>query len=325
MKALAALIAALTLVSVSCSPNRDLRPRIIYIPKMIDDSNTFWATVKEGALSAAEDQDVAMDIRGTLEETQVDDQIRLVEQAVKERPAGIVLAADDFLRLVTSVRLARAAGIPLVTVDSSVATNDASAKIGTDNRQLGRTAGAALLRLVPRRSIVGVVSYIKASSTARDREGGLTEALGGSVALLPTVYSESDEQTAYRLTTKLLADHREMRGLVALNEPSTVGACRALAESGLQNQVALVGVDASFEVLKSLESGVLKAVLVQQPFNMGYLGVEAVANLIRGKTNPKTVDTGSVEITKKTMFLPQNEKLLFPFTVLNSAHSVPKP
>jgi len=322
VRALAALAA---LILASCSPNHEPRPRILYIPKMIDDSNTFWATVKEGVLSAAADQDVAVEVRGTREETQVDDQIALVEQAVRERPAGIVLAADDFLRLIPAVRDAVAAGIPLVTVDSSVATDDPAAKIGTDNRQLGRTAGAALLRLVPPGSTVGVVSYIKASSTARDRERGLTEALNGSVRLLPTVYSESDEQTAYKLAGRLLAARRDLKGLVALNEPSTVGACRALAESGRQNEVALVGVDASFEVLKSLESGVLKSVLVQQPFNMGYLGIEAVAKLVRGKTTPRAVDTGSVDITRDTMFLPQNEKLLFPLTVLKSAHSVPKP
>jgi ribose transport system substrate-binding protein len=324
MRALGTLALALALAA-SCSSNREPRPQIIYIPKMTDDSTTFWATVKEGVLSAAADQDVAVEVRGAPEETQVDEQIALVERAIHDRPAGLLLAADDFLRLIPAVRQAVAAGIPVVTVDSSVATDDPAAKIGTDNRQLGRTAGAALLRLVPKGSVVAVVSYIKASSTARDREEGLTEALTGSVALLPTLYSESDEQTAYRLAGRLLAAHHELKGLVALNEPSTVGVCRALAESGRQNDVSLVGVDASFEVLKSLESGVLKAVLVQQPFNMGYLGIETVAKLIRGKTILKAVDTGSVEITRATMFLPQNEKLLFPLTVLKSAHSVPKP
>jgi len=313
------------LLLVSCAPGRDSRPHIIYIPKMVDGANTFWATVKEGALSAADDQDVTVEVRGTSEETQVDEQIQIVEAAIRDRPAAIVLAAGDFLRLVPAVRHARAAGIPLVTVDSFVATDDASAKIGTDNRQLGRMAGGSLLRMVGAGSLVAVLSYIKASSTARDREQGLAEALTGGVRLLPTLYSGSDQESAYRLTQQLLNEHRELQGLVALNEPSTVGACRALAESGRRGQVALIGVDASFEVLKSVEAGVLRSVLVQQPFNMGYLGVQAATELAAGRSWPRTLDTGAIEITKETLFLPQNEKLLFPVTVLNSAHSVLKP
>jgi len=316
-------LVGLALVALACAPARDSRPRIVYIPKMVA-PNSFWATVKEGALSAAEDQDVEVVVRGTLEETQVDGQIRLVEEAVQERPSAIVLAASDFLRLVPVVQKARAAGIPVVTVDSSIATDDALARIGTDNRQLGRTAGAALLRQIHPGARVGILSYIRASSTARDREGGLIEALGGSVALLKTLYSGSDQETAYRLTRELLREQPDLGGLVALNEPSTLGACRALAESGRQGSVALVGVDASFEVIKGVESGVLRSVLVQQPFNMGYLSVQAAAQLVRGRSWPKNLDTGAIEITKQTLFLPQNEKLLFPVTVLNSPHSVLK-
>jgi ribose transport system substrate-binding protein len=310
---------------VACAPTQNNRPRIIYIPKMIDEANTFWTTAKEGAVFAAEDQDVSLEIRGTSEETQVDEQIQIVETAIRDRPSAIVLAAGDFLRLVPAVRQARAAGIPVVTIDSFIVTEDASARIGTDNRQLGRTVGASLLRSAAPGSTVAVLSYIKASSTARDREAGVIEALKGSVALLPTRYSGSDQETAYRLTRKLLKEHPELKGMVALNEPSTAGACRALAESGLQTRVALIGVDASFELLKGVEARVLRSVLVQQPFNMGYLGVQAAAQLARNRGWPRSIDTGSIEITKDTLFLPQNEKLLFPMTVLKSAHSVLKP
>ncbi len=318
------LLLALVL-AVGCTGPKDAKPRFVYIPKMTDDSNSFWRTVKDGVLSAADDYLVDVVVRGTADETMIDQQIALVEKTIAERPAAIILAAADFRRLVPSVRRARAAGIPVITVDSSIATDDASAKIGTDNRQMGRTAGAALLQMLPQGSLVGVLSYIKDSSTALDREQGLTEALAGSVVQLPTLYSDADRETAYRQAKALLADHPALKGLIALNEPTTLGVCQALKESGRQREVALVGIDASFEVLKSLESGVLRAVMVQQPFNMGYLGVEAASRIVTGHHWPRSTDTGAIEITKLTLFLPQNEKLLFPVTVLNSPHPVPNP
>ncbi len=318
-------LVALGFLLAACTAPKEVQPRIVYIPKMADDGNSFWRTVREGVLSAAEDLGVDIVVRSTADETMIDGQIQIVEQTIKEKPAAIILAAADFWRLVPAVKHARAAGIPVVTVDSSIATDDASAKIGTDNRQMGRSAGAALLRVIGRGSVVGVLSYIKQSSTARDREQGLAEALLGSVYLLPTLYSDSDQETAYKQAKDLLATRKDLQGLIALNEPTTLGACQALKESGRQKEVALVGIDASFEVLKSLESGVLRSVLVQQPFNMGYLGVEVASKIVTHRSGPTSIDTGAIEITKATLFLPQNEKLLFPVTVLNSPHPVPNP
>ena len=88
MRALLAFLVAILLIA--CAPARDSRIRVVYIPKMIDEGNSFWTTVKEGALSAADDQDVVVSVRGTSEETQVDEQIQIVEAAIREHPAAIV-------------------------------------------------------------------------------------------------------------------------------------------------------------------------------------------------------------------------------------------
>jgi ribose transport system substrate-binding protein len=101
---------------------------------------------------------------------------------------------------------------------------------------------------------------------------------------------------------------------VALNEPSSEGVSRALAESGRSKDVALIAVDQSFELVKRLEAGTIRELLVQQPFNMGYLGVQAARDLIDGRRVEPVIDTGSVDIDFKTLFQPRNQKLLFPFS-----------
>ncbi|MGA2380308.1 MAG: substrate-binding domain-containing protein, partial [Spirochaetia bacterium] len=85
-------------------------------------------------------------------------------------------------------------------------------------------------------------------------------------------------------------------------------------ESGKSGTIALVGFDNSFGVLKYLERGIIRNTVVQKPFNMGYLGIQAVADLVSGKKPPRFINTGSVDITVKNMFLPENQKLLFPVT-----------
>lgn len=289
------------------------RPKVIVLLKENNSAMTFWKIVRDGAESAAEDVNLDLDIRGPDNEKAVDQQIQQLDQAVREKPAAIVLAATDFLRLVPGVKAARSAGIPIVTMDSFIASDDALSQIGTDSVAMGAEAARSLLKFAALKPEVAILSHIRGSSTALDREKGAQEVLKGKATVLPVVYSGADIATAYRLTQEILATHPNLGGILAMNEPTTQGVIRALRESGRANSIPLVGIDQSFELLKGLEEGVLRSLMVQQPFNMGYLSVVSVRNLLDHKSVPRNQDTGSIEITKENMFLPANEQRLFPF------------
>jgi ribose transport system substrate-binding protein len=289
------------------------RPKVIVLLKENNSGMTFWKIVRDGAESAADDVNLDLDIRGPDNEKAVDQQIEQLTQAIREKPAAIVLAAADFLRLVPGVQQARRLGIPVVTMDSFIATGDAQSQIGTDSVAMGAAAAASLLKFAARQPEVAILSHIQGSSTARDREQGAQQVLAGKATVLPVAYSGADIGTAYRLAKELLDNHPNLGGILALNEPTTQGVIRALRESGRAREIPLVGIDQSFELLKGLEEGVLRSLLVQQPFNMGYLSVVAVRDLLDHKPVSRKQDTGSIEITKENMFLPVNEQRLFPF------------
>ena len=289
------------------------RPKVIVLLKENNSSMTFWKIVRDGAESAAEDVNLELDIRGPENEKAVDQQIQQLSWAIRDKPAAIVLAAADFLRLVPGVKEAVRAGIPVVTMDSFIASDDALSQIGTDSVAMGASAARSLLKFASPNPEVAILSHIRGSSTARDREQGAQNVLEGKATVLPVVYSGADIATAYRLAKEILATHPNLGGILALNEPTTQGVIRALRESGRAASIPLVGIDQSFELLKALEEGVLRSLLVQQPFNMGYLSVVSVRHLLEHKPIAKSQDTGSIEITKENMFLPANEQRLFPF------------
>ncbi len=288
------------------------RPRVIAVFKMADFSNAFWKNVRDGAVSASKDLDVDLAIRGPRDEIYVDEQIDILKGAIAEKPEAIVLAAGDYRLLVPPVQDAKRRGISVVLVDSFIETQDADARIGTDNVEAGRKCGAALLRLLPLGSVVAVMSYIKGSSTAIDREEGVRSSLARKAILLETSYSSSEIGKAYEQAKALIARNPLLAGIAALNQPTTVGAARALAESGKQDSIVLVGFDNSFEVMKFVERGIIRDTIVQKPFNMGYLSVKAAAELIARKRTTREVNTGSVDVNRGNMFQPENQKLLFP-------------
>ncbi len=239
-------------------------------------------------------------------------QISRRRAATAGRPDAIILASSDYRLLVPPAHEAKTRGIPLVCVDSFIESDDADVKIGTDNVEAGKRCGEALVRLVPKGSEVAIMSYVKGSSTAMDREAGARSVLDGRVLMLDTAYSGSEPQTAYQQAQALLMQHPGLRGIAALNQPTLEGAARALVALGREGKVALVGFDNSFEILKYVERGVIHDTIVQKPFTMGYLAVKAARGLIEGGRPPKYVNTGSIDVTRDNMFQPENQKLLFP-------------
>ncbi len=287
--------------------------KAVVIFKTVDYASIpFWGSVRDGAQSAGKDFNVEVSIRGPMNERDIDVQIAMVRQAIEEKPDAIVLAAADFTLLVPLAAEIKKRGIPLVCVDSFINSDDADVRIGTDNYEGGQKCGAALMSYVREGDTVAVMSYVKGSSTAIDRESGARDYLKDRVRLLDTLYSGSNADQAYTQAARLIEATPGLRGIIALNEPTAQGAARALAEAGKAASIALVGFDNSFAVLKYVERGVIRDTIVQKPFNMGYLGVKAARGLIDGKKPERYVNTGSIDINRGNMFLPENQKLLFP-------------
>jgi ribose transport system substrate-binding protein len=309
--ALAAAIVVSFLYLGDAEPARD-KEKVAVIFKTPGSTNAFWTAISDGIESGAQDFGLDAVIRASRDETYVDEQIRILRDAVAERPAAIVLAAADYHRLDGPVHEAKARGIKVVCIDSFIASKDADTEVGTDNFEAGQKCGAALLRRLPTGFRVAVMSYVQGSSTAIGRESGLRASIGDEAVVVGTSYSSSDAEIAYAQAKAILAKESGLGGIAALNLPTLLGAARALAESDRRGRIVLVGVDSSNEVMKYIEQGVISDVIVQKPFNMGYISMAIVRSLIDGVRVKPYTNTGSVDIDKANMFDAENQKLLFP-------------
>jgi len=287
--------------------------RVVAIFKETDPSNAFWNSVRSGMESGAQDFGFEVSFLAPGDETAIDEQIGILRRIVEDRPAAVLLSASDVRLLIKPVREAKAAGIKVVCVDSFIESEDADAMVGTDNFEAGQRCGTALLSRLPAGARVAMMSYVRGSSTAIGRERGFRTAIGDRATIASTTYSGSEENAAYEQARAALSSASPPPdGIAALNLPTLLGAARARAESGLAGSVVLVGVDSSPEIAKHLERGVIKDVIVQKPFNMGYISMQIVRDLLAGKRPPRYVNTGSADINKANMFDPANQKLLFP-------------
>lgn len=289
---------------------------ILFVPKSVDGRIDFWQVLGQGVYTAGKEFGEEVQTVGTFAEFDIDGQIALLEKAVGERPKAIVMAASDYNRLVPVAEKIRAAGIPLITVDSGLKGGISASFIATDNYEAGRKAGDSILKWVERDAEIAIVNSVKGASATMDRERGTRDRLkdaGGVYVLEQSFYSNASESNAYDIVIKLLQDEPGIKGIVCMNEPTTVGAAKALKELGVSSRVKLVGFDASMEEIALLEEDIIQAIVVQNPFNMGYLAVRTAVDAIKGRKVEPLIDTGSEVITKQNMYTKENQKLLFPF------------
>ena len=277
--------------------------------------NDFWQTVRAGAVDAGKEFGIDISFNSPLNENNIDDQIKLVNTAIDDKVDAIVLAAADYKRLVEVSEKAIDKGIPIIIVDSTIDSNRVSSVIATDNREAARKAGDILTSMVKGKANLGIVSFVKGAASSDDREAGIYDAIGNyhNIKVIDKIYTNSDETMSEELTKNMLKQHNEIDAIVALNGPSTTGAARAIKELKLEGKVKVIGFDNTIGEIDYLEDGIIQDTVIQNPYSMGYLGVKHAYDVINKISIPKTINTGSTVIDKKNMYLPENEKLLFPF------------
>ena len=288
--------------------------RLVYIPKVIDDKNDFWKFLLEGVQMAAEESGAEVTIMAGKNETDVQGQIVKIREAISMQPDAILLSPISYTTVTKAVREIKEAGIRLVLVDSTLDEEIQDAAVCTDNVHAGEKMGEIFQKIKPERPVIGLVLHVEGSSTAIEREAGFRNAIGEYAdCIVDTVYTDSDYEKGYEVTSQMLLEHPDINVVVGGNEYSAVGAARAVRDLGLGSQIQMIGFDSSIEELQMLEEGLFQAVVVQKPFNMGYLGVETAIRLLHGEDTEAYVDSGSEIITKENMYEEENQKLLFPF------------
>jgi len=290
------------------------RPIQVILKSMDEQPMDFWTVVKSGIEEAAKEFGVQVEVKGPRFEKEINRQITITNRAIELDPPLIILAASDYKRLVESIKRANDQGIPVITLDSGVDSDIPASFIATDNIDAGNKAGMEMKRLLEssENKEIAIVSHIRETATAIDREAGIRDALEDET-IIGTWFCDVEPVKAYKITLDLLKNDK-LGGIVALNEIATLGVARAIDEQNAQDRVLVVGFDNAVRELAYLEEGIIKATVVQRPYNMGYLTVKTAVDYISGDKVPSVIDTGSILITRENMFKREYQELLFPFS-----------
>lgn len=285
---------------------------IAVIPKSF--SHQFWLTVKAGAETAGKELGVKIIWQGTAKETEVEQQINIVQDMINRKVKAIVLAASDANALVGIVENAVNRGIPVVTIDSGVNSDKPISFVATDNILGAKIAADTLAKLIGEEGEVGLIPFVPGAATSEMRERGFKEGISAypKIKLVSVLYSDSNVAKAMDVTNDMLTAFPNLKGIFAANESSAVGCAQAIKSKGKAGQIKVVAFDAAEEEIQALKEGVIQALIVQNPFKMGYLGVKTAYDAIQGKPVEKRIDTGVTVVTLENINDPEIQKILYP-------------
>jgi len=284
-------------VSTSAYLNRYYK---VYLITM-DKTDEFWYPLNQGATDMA----ALLGVTYVWDAPEIKDnakQIEVLNKAVANGADAILLSANDPVKISTAIEDAKAKGVQIIYVDSP-AYEEARITLSTDNYDAGKTAGKTMLTELGAYGIksgsIGIVGLNTVANATMNRELGFREVLeaDGRFTLLDSKYENGDPIASQEAATSIISENPNLVGLFGSNEGSTVGVGNAIEANN--NKIIGIGFDKSDTILKLIEDGSLKAVLVQNPYTMGYLGMaEAIAALKGYNTGPPTIDTGVSVFTK---------------------------
>jgi ribose transport system substrate-binding protein len=291
--------------------------KIDVIVKASDSS--FWQSMLAGAKRGGADYGIQVSLFGPTSETDVNQQVQLVENSISRGVAGIVLAPNSSSALNNVIERARKAKIKVIVADTQV-TTPTDGFIGTDNTKAAAQAGARLCKLTQdagkTSGDVLIESSVAGVQVLKDRETGFRDGLAAcpDLKVAEPRYNNNDINTAASQVNDTITANPNLVAVFAANNTSGDGTARAIKDNKATDRIPVVSFDTDPQQVAALGDGSIDALIVQNPYFFGYQGVVEAAMATVGSAPPPNLDPGAVVADKANMNEPNVKQLLTPPT-----------
>ncbi len=300
--------------SSSCSQNsspdarKNDKPVVALIMKSL--ANEFFKTMADGAeqYQTEHADEFELIVNGIKNETDLAQQVALVEQMVARGVDAIVIAPADSKAIVPSLKRAQDAGIIVINIDNKLdaevlSLSDASIPfVGPDNRAGARLVGEALARTLKPSDQVAILEGVPTAFNAQERRAGLEEAMKTAGMEVVSIQSAQWEmEKANTVTSAILTSHPGLAAILASNDSMALGAAAAVKAAGREKSVKIVGFDNISAVQSLIKEGRIFATVDQHGDELAVFGIQRALSLLGGESASGDQSTPVELITVETL------------------------
>ena len=209
-----------------------------------------------------------------------------VDDFITRNVDAIVLCPCDSQAVGATIEKANRAGIPVFTADIAKLSEggEVVCHVATDNFGGGEAAAEAVIEMLQGRGKVVVLNHPRIESAIL-REKGFMERIkqAPEIQVVDVLFGGGERKASFDSTKDVLQTYPDLNGIFCINDPSALGAARAIKELGKEKQIQIVGFDAQTEARAAVKKGTLYATIVQYPERIGRTTADAIHNHLIGK------------------------------------------
>jgi ribose transport system substrate-binding protein len=304
------LLLACLMIGSGCQKSAEqtglAKPKLALVMKSL--ANEFFGTMADGARrhQAAHPEGYELIVNGIRNETDLGEQVNLVEQMIAQQVNAIVIAPADSKALVTVLKRAREAGILVVNIDNKL---DAAVLkqagltipfVGPDNRVGARTVGEALAKQLRPGDPVAIIEGIPTAFNGQQRRLGFEDAMKTAGLSVVTVQSGDWEmEKANIVAAAILSEHPDLKAILCANDSMALGAVAAIQAAGKAGKVLVAGFDNITAIRPLLADGRVVATADQHADQLAVFGIEAALKILKGEALPADQTTAVDLITSQ--------------------------
>lgn len=252
--------------------------------------NPFFIALAKGVTDKAKEVNPNVEVTTLGTDYDLNKQFTQIDNFIASGVDLIILAPNDPNAMEPAVKRARAAGIPVIAVDT--AAKGVDAVVTTNNVQAGEISCQYIVEKLAGKGKVIIQNAPQVSSVI-DRVNGCKSALSKA----PDIEILSSDQDAkgtrdggLAVGQALLTRFDHVDAIFTINDPQAVGTELAAKQLG-RSEMFISSVDGAPDVEQELKSGksMIKASASQDPYNLATIATEIGIKLMKGEKPEQTV------------------------------------
>jgi ribose transport system substrate-binding protein len=264
-------------------------------------ADNFYVTMGCGAKAEAAKLGYSINVQGPADFA-APEQIPIVNAITAQHPGAVLIAPTDTHALIAPMQQMKSAGIKVIQVDTTVSDPSiAVASISSNNIEGGAKAADELAKEIGGKGSVIVMNEQAGVSTTEARIQGFLQEIKKypGIKPLPTQFVGDNPAKAAAAITAVYAAHPDLAGVFATNVLVAQGVDTGL-KTAHASKIKIIGYDADPTQVADLKSGVVDALIAQEPYQEGVDGVEQAVNALTGKPT-HSILTGLAVLTRSNL------------------------
>jgi ribose transport system substrate-binding protein len=263
------------------------KPRVALIMKSL--ANEFFVNMADGARQHQVDNpdQYELVVNGLKDESDLTQQVTLIEQMIALDVDVIVLAPADSKALIPAVKRAVASGVVVINIDNKLDSDILAAEqvtvpfVGPDNREGARMVGDYLATTLSAGDQVAIIGGISTAFNAQQRQLGFEQSMEMIGANVVSIQNGNWEQAkASTIASAIISEHPELAALLCSNDNMAMGAIAAVRQAGKTGEIQVIGFDNIAATHELLRSGDMLATGDQYGDKLAIYGIEYALQIL---------------------------------------------